>query len=197
MQTNTRSNVNGFTLVELIITVGVISVVMVGATAVMPGMLKASRADGSAMLVLNTLRLARDRAISERRNMQLIFTAPNHIQVAREEITVPATVPVTTTVIMNVYLENGQKFLKFTELADTPDQFGLVNSPLAFGPTQGTAPTIMFTSEGTLMDPSGDSINGTVFIGTAGNVTSARAITIFGPTALVRVWRWDGRRWAE
>lgn len=192
MKTNTRS-IAGFTLVELVITVGVISVVMVGATAVMPGMLTSSKSDGSAMLVLNTLRLARDRAIGERRNMELVFTAPNHIQVVREEIGGLATNPV----IMDVYLENGQKFLKFTGLADTPDHFGLVNSPLAFGPTQGSPPTIMFTSEGTLVDPTGDPINGTVFVGTAGNQASARAITIFGPTALVRVWRWDGARWAE
>ena len=124
MKTNTRS-IAGFTLVELVITVGVISVVMVGATAVMPGMLTSSKSDGSAMLVLNTLRLARDRAIGERRNMELVFTAPNHIQVVREEIGGLATNPV----IMDVYLENGQKFLKFTGLADTPDHFGLGQQP--------------------------------------------------------------------
>lgn len=193
MKTNTRSNANGFTLTELIITVGVISVVMVGATAVMPSMLSSSRADGSAMLLLNTLRLARDRAIGERRNMELIFTAPDHIQIVREEIGGVATNPV----IMDVYLENGQKFFKFSELADTPDKFGLVNSPIAFGPTQGSPPTVMFTSEGTLVDPTGDPINGTVFVGSAGTLASARAITIFGTTALIRVWRWDGARWSE
>jgi prepilin-type N-terminal cleavage/methylation domain-containing protein len=195
MKTNPRSNAHGFTLVEMIITVGVISVVMVGATAIMPNMLSGSRSDGAATLVLNTLRLARDRAIGERRNMDLIFTAPNHIQVAREEIDGAATI--TKTVVMDVYLENAQKFLKFTELSDTPDHFGLINSPLAFGPTQGTTATIMFTSEGTLVDPGGDTINGTVFIGTTGDLTSARAITVFGPTALVRVWRWNGRKWTE
>jgi prepilin-type N-terminal cleavage/methylation domain-containing protein len=195
MKTNSRSNAHGFTLVELIITVGVIAVVMVGATTVMPGLRSSARSDGSAMLLLNTLRLARDRAIGERRNMDLIFTAPNHIEVAREEIDGAATI--TKTVIMSVFLESGQKFLKFTELSDSPDHFGLVNSPLAFGPTQGTTATIMFTSEGTLVDPSGDTINGTVFVGTAGDVTSARAITIFGPTALVRVWRWNGKKWTE
>jgi len=26
---------------------------------------------------------------------------------------------------------------------------------------------------------------------------SARAITIFGPTALIRAWRWNGRDWVE
>lgn len=195
MKTNTRSHAHGFTLVELVITVGVISVVMVGATAIMPTMLSSSRSDGSASLLLNTFRLARDRAIGERRNMDLVFTAPNHIQVAREEIDGAPTI--TKTVIMDVYLENNQKFLKFTSVIDTPDHFGLTNSPLAFGTTVGTTATIMFTSEGTLVDPSGDTINGTVFIGTTGAVTSLRAVTIFGPTALVRVWKWDGIKWSE
>jgi len=195
MKTNTRSAANGFSLAELVITVGVISVVMVGATAVMPGMLKGQQADGSAALLVNTLRLARDRAIGERRNMDLVFTAPNHVQIAREEIDGSPTI--TKTVIMDIYLENNQKFLKPTALADTPDHFGLTNSPLAFGTTVGTTATVMFTSEGTLVDPSGDTINGTVFISIAGADTSARAITIFGPTALVRLWKWDGRKWSE
>ena len=193
MKTYIRSNEKGFTLAELMITVGVISVVMVGATAIMPGMLSGSRADGASSLLINTLRLARDRAISERRNMELVFTAPDHIQVVRQEIGGLATNPV----IMDVYLENQQKFLRFTALSDTPDRFGLTNAPVAFGPTPGSPATIMFTSEGTLVDPSGDTINGTIFIGTTATLSSARAITVFGPTALIRAWRWDGVKWSE
>src|SRR4051812_20400705 len=86
MKTNPRSNAKGFTLVELIITVGIISVVMVGATAVMPNLLRQARSDGSSAIVINTLRLARDRAIGERRNMDVIFIAPNHLKIVREEI---------------------------------------------------------------------------------------------------------------
>jgi Tfp pilus assembly protein FimT len=194
MKTTTRSNAAGFTLVEMIIIVGVVSVVMVSATAVMPSMLKQSRADGSTQIVLNTLRLARDRAIGERRNMEVIFVPPNRIQVAREEIAVPA-VPNTT--IMTVTLENDQRFIYFTATGDTPDLFGLTNKPLAFGPVAGTVPLVMFTSEGTLVNTAGDPINGTVFLGTGSDVISARAITVFGPTALVRAWKWDGKKWAE
>jgi len=197
MKTMTRSSAAGFTLVEMIIIVGVISVVMVSATAVMPNVLKQSRADGSSHIVVNALRLARDRAIEERRNMDLVFVPPNRIQVVREEITAAGGTPPPNPTIMDVYLENNQKFLYFSATGDTDDGFGLTNSPLAFGTTAGTIPLVMFTSEGTLVNTSGDPINGTVFLGSGSDVTSARAITIFGPTALVRSWKWNGKKWAE
>jgi type II secretory pathway pseudopilin PulG len=198
MKTITPSNDAGFTLAELIIIVGVISVVMVSATAVMPNLVKQSRADGSTTIVVNAFRLARDRAIGERRNMDLIFTAPNRIQVSREEIdlTQPVGYTPVKTPVMDVYLEGDQRFMYFTGMGDTGDGFGLTNNPLAFGTGTGTA-AVMFTSEGTLVDTSGDPINGTVFLGSGPDKNTARAVTIFGVTAMVRSWKWDGIKWAE
>ena len=42
------------------------------------------------------------------------------------------------------------------------------------------------------MDSNGDLLNGTLFLGIPGSRNSARAITVFGMTALMRAWRWDG-----
>jgi type II secretory pathway pseudopilin PulG len=193
----TRAHAAGFTLVELIIIVGVISVVMVSATAVMPNVMKQQRADGSTHIVVNALRLARDRAIGERRNMDVIFVPPNRIQVEREEIVPAGITQPPNTRIMDVYLESNQRFTYFPATGDTDDGFGLTNSPLAFGTLPGPLPTIMFTSEGTLVNTSGDPINGTVFLGSGGDLNTARAVTIFGPTALVRAWKWNGKKWVE
>jgi hypothetical protein len=77
-------------------------------------------------------------------------------------------------------------------MGDTPDQFGGAGA-IAFG----SSPERLLTSEGTLVDSSGDVLNGTLFLAIPGDRTSARAITIFGATALFRTWRWDGRRWVE
>ena len=206
MKTSTRSNAAGFTLAELMIVVGVIGVTMVTATAVMPNMLRQSKADGSTAIVIDTFRLARDRAIGERRNMDVVFVSPNRIKIVREEIaynSVAGTWSSSSTAssnptVMDVYLEGGQRFMYFSAMtADTPDLFGLTNKPLAFGAVAGPTPTIMFTSEGTLTDGSGDPINGTVFLGTGNDILSARAVTILGTTALVRAWKWDGRKWIE
>jgi prepilin-type N-terminal cleavage/methylation domain-containing protein len=192
-KTTTLTNADGFSLAELLITVGIIGVVMVTAIAVVPNMMAAARADGGSAIVVNTFRLARDRAIGERRNMSVVFVGLNRIQINREEIGSPTPPPTT---VIDVFLANGQQFQMFTATGDTLDLFGLTNSPLAFGAGTTTA-AIMFTSEGTLVDSGGEPINGTVFLGTPSDIASARAVTIFGPTALVRSWRWDGMKWAE
>ena len=206
MKTTTRSNAAGFTLAELMIVVGVISVTMVTATAVLPSVLRSSKADGSAGIVGNTMRLARDRAIGERRNMDVIFVPPDRIKIVREDITYNSVTGTwsstyglaTNPTVMDVQLEGGQRFLYFSSMtADTGDNFGLFNKPLAFGTIAAATPTVMFTSEGSLVDATGDPVNGTVFLGTGNDVNSARAVTIFGMTGLVRSWKWDGRKWAE
>jgi hypothetical protein len=124
--------------------------------------------------------------------MEIIFSTPKRIQVVRQEI---GGGPNPT--IVDVNLDGDQKFLHFPGTDDTPDEFGLTNKPIAFGTTEGSLPTIMFTSEGSLVDTSGDTLNGTLFIGVPGDSMTARAITIFGPTALLRAWRWDGKQWTE
>jgi len=185
------SNQAGFTLLEMMIVVGILSVVLTSAVIVMPGAIRQSRADAACAMLLNTLKVARDRSIDERRNMELVFVPPNRVQVVREGVG-----GASNQTIVDVYLESGQQFKQFGT-TDTPSLFGLINSPIAFGPTQGTLPTIMFTSEGSFVDGSGDPINGTIFLGNPGDPLSARAITIFGPTALLRSFRWNGRAWEE
>ena len=65
---------------------------------------------------------------------------------------------------------------------------------LAFGST----PTIRFTSDGSLIDSSGDVLNGTVFLGVRQRSRhSERAITIFGATGLIRIWKWNGTAWVN
>jgi hypothetical protein len=55
----------------------------------------------------------------------------------------------------------------------------------------------MFTSEGAFVDQNGDPVNGTVFLGRGIDPMTARAVTIFGPTALIRQWRWNSRVWTD
>jgi hypothetical protein len=75
---------------------------------------------------------------------------------------------------------------------DTPDAFGR-NAAVDFG----GAPTLVFTSEGMLVDAAGNPINGTVFLSINGGARSVRAITVLGATGRVRAYRWNGAQWTR
>jgi prepilin-type N-terminal cleavage/methylation domain-containing protein len=177
----------GFTLVELLVVVGLIGVLAAVTVMMMPGAVLSAKADGGAARVVSVLRSARELAIAQRRNVRVTFTAPNQIIITRVEVPGPG-----TTVISSVVLEGGIEFRTFAGQPDTPDAFGNATAT-----SFGTAVTISFTSEGWFVDQNGDPVNGTVFIGRANQPISARAVSIFGPTALVSQWRWDGSRWVR
>ena len=175
----------GLTLIELVVVIALISALTGISVMIMPGVILSAKADSGAARVLATLRIAREQAISQRRNVRVAFTAPNRVVISREEVPGPG-----TTVITTVPLEAGMEFRLFPGIPDTPDAFGNATAA-AFG----LATTIAFTSEGWFVDQNGDPVNGTAFLGKVNQPQSARAVTIFGPTALIREWRWNGRQW--
>ncbi|HEY7172602.1 MAG TPA: prepilin-type N-terminal cleavage/methylation domain-containing protein [Vicinamibacterales bacterium] len=177
----------GFSLIELMMVAGLIAIVAGIAVARLDNFIKSSRADSALDQMMNTLRVARDRAIGERRNFEVRFLTPDHIQIARVEIPGPA-----TTVVSDVYLENNYAFQLISGVPDTPDAFGNA-AAVAFG----ASPTRMFTSEGSFVTNTGDPLNGTIFMAITNDKQSPRAVTIFGATALLHAWKFNGRAWAE
>jgi len=181
----------GFTLLEIMVVVALLGTLAAMAIMVSPSLTQHARAEAGISQVLDALRLGREAAISQRRNVEVRFIGLNVVQTARQDINA-AGVVTGTTVLNTVELENRVRFGLEPSVPDTPDGFGNATA-VAFG----ASPTRMFTSEGTFVDQQGDVLNGTVFLSIPGQPTSARAITIFGPTALVRVWRWGGRQWVD
>jgi hypothetical protein len=96
------------------------------------------------------------------------------------------------TPVQDFSLDNGQVFVKFGPVPDTPDAFGAAT----YASFTGTEP-VMFTSDGSLLDSNGDITNGSIFVGFAGQKETARAVTIFGVTGLTRAWKWRGTKWME
>jgi prepilin-type N-terminal cleavage/methylation domain-containing protein len=190
MQTQTArvsAQAAGFTLVELLVVLGIVGVLSAVSVMVMPIALLSAKADSGAAQVVSALRVAREGAISQRRNVRVTFTAPNRIVISRVEVPGPA-----VTVMSQVLLEGGFQFRLFAGIPDTPDAFGNA-APWSFG----GATSVAFTSSGEFVDQNGDPVNGTVFIGRNSELLSARAISVFGPTALVRAWSWNGARWTN
>jgi len=148
-----------------------------------------AKADGAALSVISTLEVARTRAISERRNFEVTFQLPNRIIVQR--VNVANGIISGRTPVIDVLLENGLIFKKFSSLPDTPDTFGAATE-IDF---DGTGP-IAFTSDGSLIDQAGDPSNATVFFGEDSiDSATARAITIMGATGLIKSFVWGKTQW--
>jgi prepilin-type N-terminal cleavage/methylation domain-containing protein len=196
---------HGFTMVELMMAIAIGMIVMAMAMGGVQGMTKTARADGGLATAASGLRGAREAAVGNRRNVQLTF-GTNTITLTRVEYC-PVTCTVATastfpgcsatctanmTTLRTVTLEGRAEFRLTTGLGDTPDGFGMA-SATAFG---ALVPP-MFTTDGSFINSNGDVLNGTLFIGVPQDTLSARAVTIFGATGAMRLWKWNGRAWVE
>lgn len=186
----------GFTLLELLVVVGLMGVVAAMAMMVSPALIQAKRSDSSLEQSLDAIRSAREVAISQRRNVRLNFVGITAFQTVREDINASGVVT-GTTILRTVQLENRMQLRMDPDVpSNTPDRFPTAAKPST--PTAFSGPTpVRFTSEGTFVDANGDVTNGTITLSIPGMQNSARAVTIMGSTALIRAWRWNGNAWVD
>jgi prepilin-type N-terminal cleavage/methylation domain-containing protein len=178
---------SGYSLPEVMITLCLVAVVAGMAVPISGAFLHQRKADSGVVAAMTAVTATRNRAVAERRNIQITFVDPDRIRISRVEVPGGVLTP-----IQEFALENGMHFVKYDGVPDTPDAFG-ADSATDFS---GTLP-IMFTSDGSLVDANGDVVNGSIFVGLPGQPDSARAVTIFGATGLTRAWKWRGTRWME
>jgi prepilin-type N-terminal cleavage/methylation domain-containing protein len=176
----------GFTMVELMMVIAIAAVCFAVTVAVNPQMIRTAKTDSGLVQAMDVLRSARDMAISQRRNMAVQFTGTNIIQIFRVND------DLTQTLVRQARLENRLRFQRVGGVPDTPDKFGTISGHLSFSST-----TRQFLSDGTFANNLGDPMNGTLFLAVPDEPNSARAVTFFGPTAFLRAWRWDGKKWVE
>jgi Tfp pilus assembly protein FimT len=183
MSTRTLRSERGFSILEVLlvttITVSLSTIAMFHLGAVLPYM----KADAAGRSIVSTLNLARELAQTERRNFQVVFAPPNQLRLIRQEV------PTGTTLVRTITLEGHAAYSLTSGLPDTPDGFG--NSSEIFF----SANPIFFSTDGQLVDNQGIPVNGTVFLNIHGEARSARAVTVFGSTGRVRVFRWMSTQW--
>jgi prepilin-type N-terminal cleavage/methylation domain-containing protein len=177
----------GYTLVEIMVVVALIAVVAAISVPISGVMISRARADSASIQAVTWLEGARNRAVAERRNFQVTFdTETNRIRIDRVE---PDLEP---TLIADYQLEEGLEFMQFEDAPDTPDLFGNESDVELEGDTPH-----MFTSDGSFIDANGDPANGTLFMGKSGQPETARAVTIFGATGVIRTWKLAGTTWFQ
>jgi type II secretory pathway pseudopilin PulG len=180
----------GFSLVEGIVVVSIITIVVGMSILGLANILPSAKANAATSQVVSLLREARQRAISHRCDIQIQFVGTNQLTVSEIWLAGAPPPPVTYS------WEGNAQYLVFPGVPDTPMLFG--NAAAVYFEGQAGGPAIMkFTSTGAFIDGGNSFVNGTVFLGINGNVGTARAVTILGATGRVRQYHWDGARWLE
>ena len=208
MSKRTNKPEQGFSLLEMLVVVGLAFTVMGFAVVNTMGTSQNARANSAMDAVISQLRQARELAIGKRRNVQVQFTAPNQIQLTVLTLPgepVPAAIPPT---YLNDNVPGGATFMIFPALPDTPMAFGNSTPINLQQPGGGGAWTCMFVTSGAFVGTAqsagslyqattNNPVNASIFIGVTGKTNTARAITVFGATGRVRPYHWDGGTWQE
>jgi prepilin-type N-terminal cleavage/methylation domain-containing protein len=192
-----RPNEAGYSLIEMMFTVGILGVLGSMAVISLAGSRPGALGDGAMRVVLSQMNTARELAITQRKNMRVTFTNGNTVSILREEVPGP-----TLTTLSALPMEGGLQITTVANLADTPDAFCLSIAAVCFPTATGTPPEVKFRPDGTFVNQDGAILNGTIFVAlpnqvfvighSSNNVMSARAITIQGSTGRVRGYRFDG-----
>jgi type II secretory pathway pseudopilin PulG len=190
MRKDSRNSQSGFSLLEALVVMGMISVILTMTIISFTNILPNSRANSAMDQVLSEMRSAREQAIAHRREVQVQFAGANQLTISEIWLKGTPPAPVTYT------FEGGAQYMVFAGVPDTPMGFGN-SSPIYLANLAGGPPIMKFTTNGAFIDGNNNPVNGTVFLGLTGKNQTARAITILGATGRVRQYHWDGSQWQE
>jgi prepilin-type N-terminal cleavage/methylation domain-containing protein len=192
MRQRSNRSQRGFSLLEILVVVAIVSIILVMAMLNYSTILPNYKANSAMDQLLYQLRSARERAISHRREVQVQFIGTNQLQIS--ELWILGTPPVDKP----VSFEGGAQFIVFSTIPDLPAPFNFGNTAAVyFGGVSGGPPTMKFSTTGSFIDAGNTLLNGTVFLGIPGKPSTARAISVLGSTGRVREYHWDGTQWQE
>jgi type II secretory pathway pseudopilin PulG len=177
-------------MIETLIVIAVVLIVSAITIFKLQPMIQQVRANAAMDQVMGQLRMGREAAISERRNILVSFSGNNTIQLTR------VNVPAGQSVLSTLAVEPSVVFMTFPGVPDTPDGFGNA-APVYFEGINGGPVGMQFQSDGTFVDGAGNLVNGTVFLGIAGVPSSARAVTVLGATGRVRSYKSTPDGWIQ
>lgn len=197
----------GFSLLEMVIVISLILIVTGYAVINLQGAVRDSHVNGAFDNVFMQLRLARERAIAERKRYIVTFGSPapplvatplgapnaKSIQVYRWDTGIP-TSPAPTQVA-TVDLPTDVSFQAISGIptgsSAVPDGWGSGVAAIDFdqGVGAGSGNLVMFMPDGSAHDLAGNANSGIIYMARNGDLYSSRAVTVFGTTGRLRAWR--------
>jgi prepilin-type N-terminal cleavage/methylation domain-containing protein len=180
----------GFTLVELAFTLAIICVVVVVAFEAYANAYPALRATTAVQLLQAQLRQAREVSIDQRRSVTVTFQGTSELVAVVQGIN-----GASNTTLYDYFLPEGLKYVLLTGVPDTPDAFGNSYAVYYACPSNTLPCTITFQGDGSVLDGSSGSTNGSIFIGITGQTQTARAVTVLSATGRIRAWSYNGSAW--
>lgn len=190
---SSKRDADGFSVIELLIVVAIIIILTAAAVFTLSPQRRAYRTDDAAGQVTNFLRDAYQRALSQRQTMRVEIDRANMLIKIIDENRLP---------VGDEFEVRRAKLNDEISLNQPADGAGLLNPPPApynyavagYSNNQWEA---RFRSDGSVVDLAGNSLSATLFFSLA-NMDSSdtnliRAVTLFGPSGSVRVWRYTGQ----
>jgi prepilin-type N-terminal cleavage/methylation domain-containing protein len=190
MRQSSKRSQKGFSLLEILTALAIISIIMGMAMLNYGNILPNYKANSAMDQLLYQLRSAREKAISHRIEVQIQFVGTNQIKMTEIWNVGAAPAPVTYS------FEGGAQYVLFSGVPDIPAPYNFGNSSaIYFEGASGGPPIMKFTTNGSFIDGGNTIVNGAVFLGIPGRPLTARAISVLGATGRVREYHWDGSSW--
>lgn len=194
-----RHGASGFSLIEMTMVMALIIVLASITTISLIPLLKQQRITNAYNTTLAAMRQARDNAVAQRTSYSVTFSntvSPNTITVSPTVVGFLGDQNTTTYQMPTDVTFNVQTGFPTTG----PDNYGTGLVPVDFGYTAnggaGGGTTIYFCPDGSAQDAEGGAGNcagswdgGVVYLARAGEITSARAVTLWGGTGRIHGWR--------
>lgn len=185
-------NERGFTLVEILVTMAVLSILAGVGIGVTTTIVRMTRGESGAQQLDAFLKRHRELAIARRRDIEIRFLPPNQVQSAMRAVPDPPAATPPPTVLETITFEGGVEYRLFPMVPDTPNAFGNA-AAVSVG---GNLP-VMFSSDGAFVDIDSNPVNATLLTGIEGDALTSGAVTILGATATIERWRWNGAEWTR
>ncbi len=177
----------GFTFVEILILCAVIGLGAAMAVPYIRETVDFYDAEAALQLTAAQLRRGSQRAVDLRRRTRVSFIAPNRIDVHQFEE--GAWIQVNSTLLPRGFEFRVEEGLPAAP-DETPDGLG-ASAAVDFAGAQ----EIYFLPDSTAVNAGGQITSGIVYMARPGKVLTARAVTVSGTTARIRMWRFLEGNW--